>query len=64
MMHQTFFRCMKHIEKIFVKEKSATQVSTGFMCLDLMSLQYKFHTAVQTNDFDMKLDAWSKMLPN
>ena len=55
---------MKRKEKMFVKEKSATQVSTGFMCLDLMSLQYKFNTAVQTNDFDMKLDAWSKMLPN
>ena len=55
---------MKRKEKMFVKEKSATQVSTGFMCLDLMSLQYKFNTAVQTNDFDMKLDAWSKILPN
>ena len=33
------------------------------MCLDLIRLQHQIHTAVQTNDFDMRLDAWNKMLP-
>ena len=28
-----------------------------------MRLQHQIHTAVQTNDFDMRLDAWNKMLP-
>ena len=48
---------------MFGKEKSATQLSTGFMYLDLMRLLHQIRTAVQTNDFDMKLDAWNKMLP-
>ena len=33
------------------------------MYLDLTRLQHQIHTAVQTNDFDMRLEAWNKMLP-
>lgn len=33
------------------------------MYLDVMKLQHQMHTAVQTNDFDMRLDAWERMLP-
>ena len=28
-----------------------------------MRLQHQIQSAVQTNDFDMRLDAWNKMLP-
>ena len=31
--------------------------------LDLMGLQHKIRNAVQTNNFDLRLDAWNKMLP-
>jgi len=31
--------------------------------LDLMRIQHQIHTSVQTNDFDMRLDSWEKMLP-
>ena len=33
------------------------------MYLELMRLQHQARTAVQTNDFEMRLDAWNKMLP-
>lgn len=33
------------------------------MYLDLMRLQHQIHTAIQTNDFDMRLNAWKEMLP-
>ena len=28
-----------------------------------MKLQHQIHTAVQTNDFEMRLDTWERMLP-
>ena len=28
-----------------------------------MRLQHQIHTAIQTNDFDMRLNAWKEMLP-
>ena len=31
--------------------------------LDLMRTQHKIHTAVQTNDFELRLQAWEEMLP-
>lgn len=31
--------------------------------LDLMRIQHQIHTSVQTNDFDMRLDSWEKILP-
>ncbi|KAG1711251.1 hypothetical protein GQR58_002553 [Nymphon striatum] len=31
--------------------------------LDLMRIQHQIHTSVQTNDFDMRLDSWERMLP-
>ena len=31
--------------------------------LELMKFQRQAHTAVQTNDFEMRLDAWERMLP-
>ena len=33
------------------------------MYLNVMKLQHQIHTAVQTNDFEMRLDAWERMLP-
>ena len=33
------------------------------MYLNLMELQHQIHIAVQTNNFNMRLDAWEKMLP-
>ena len=37
-------------------------VQFWILYLDLMRLQHQIHTTVQTNDFDMRLDAWDKML--
>ena len=31
--------------------------------LDLMRLQHQIYTAIQTNDFDIRLNAWKEMLP-
>ena len=28
-----------------------------------MKLQHQIHTSVQTNDFEMRLDTWERMLP-
>ena len=28
-----------------------------------MSLQHQAHSAIQTNDFEMRLDAWERVLP-
>ena len=33
------------------------------MYLNLMKLQHQIHTVVQTNDFEMRLDAWERILP-
>ena len=33
------------------------------MYLDLMRLQHQIHTTIQTNDFDIRLNAWKEMLP-
>ena len=30
--------------------------------LDLMRLQHQVHAAIQTNDFEMRLDAWERVL--
>ena len=30
------------------------------MYLDLMRVQHQIHTAIQTNDFDMRLNAWKR----
>ena len=54
---------MKLIEKTFGNEKSAIQLSTGFIYLNLMRLKHQIHTVMQANDFDMRLDAWNKMPP-
>ena len=32
-------------------------------CLNLMRLQHQAHTAIQTNDFEIHLDAWERVLP-
>ena len=31
--------------------------------LDIMRIQHKIHTAVQTNNFEMRMQAWDEMLP-
>ena len=31
--------------------------------LDLMRIQHQIHIAVQTNDFEMRLNAWKEILP-
>lgn len=49
--------------------KSASEGKIGktaqfwILYMDLMKLQHQIHTAIQTNDFEMRLDVWEKMLP-
>ena len=43
--------------------KIGNRAKYWLMYLDLMSLQNEIYTAVQTTDFDMRLDAWDIMPP-
>ena len=45
------------------ERKTGKTIQFWVLNLDLMRLQHQIPTAVQTNKFNMRLDAWDKMPP-
>ena len=57
------FQMYETYRKDVEQGKIGNSAKYWLMYLDLMRLQHEIQRAVQTNDFDMRLDAWNKMLP-
>ena len=58
-----FFQKYKKYRDDVRERKISKTTQYWILHLDLMRLQHQIHTAVQINNFDMRLDPWDKMLP-